>query len=190
MIYVIAHQAILDSVFVLAVLDVHQRAKFIAKAEYFRTDTLFHRLQRWFVGVSAIPVDRLDRESGRQAINALVQAIERRESVAVHAEGTRAPDRRVYKGKLGALRVAHATGAPIIPVGLRGTRDVNPPERKLPRLGKVEVHFGEPMYFTEPRHRVQHANEHQMRQVMERVADLSDMPYLDISVAEYLKRLS
>ncbi|MGF0317426.1 lysophospholipid acyltransferase family protein [Nocardia fluminea] len=58
---------------------------------------------------------------------------------AIHPEGTRSRDGRVYRGRTGALRVAMATGAPVVPVVLEGTDRMNPRGRKLLRFTKVRI---------------------------------------------------
>ena len=35
----------------------------------------------------------------------------------------------------------------MVPVGICGTVDILPPGHRLPRLKRVEVNFGEPLYF-------------------------------------------
>ncbi|MFC7753374.1 lysophospholipid acyltransferase family protein [Tsukamurella soli] len=39
----------------------------------------------------------------------------------IHPEGTRSPDGRIYKGHTGVIRVAAATGTPVVPIALTGT---------------------------------------------------------------------
>ena len=41
--------------------------------------------------------------------------------------------------------LALTSGAPIVPVGLQGTQDLQPVGSRLPRLAKVTVRFGEPI---------------------------------------------
>jgi 1-acyl-sn-glycerol-3-phosphate acyltransferase len=46
---------------------------------------------------------------------------------------------------MGAFVAAAETGAPIVPVAIRGTRFVLPAETFLPRRGALEVHIGQPL---------------------------------------------
>jgi 1-acyl-sn-glycerol-3-phosphate acyltransferase len=67
--------------------------------------------------------------------------------IGLYPEGTRSRDGLLQRGNLGAARLAIASGAPIVPVGLIGTHAVQPPGARVPSLGKrVEVRFGEPLY--------------------------------------------
>ena len=58
--------------------------------------------------------------------------LERGELFGIYPEGTRARDGRLHKGHTGPARLALRTGAPIVPVGIVGTREVQPPDAKLP----------------------------------------------------------
>uniref|UniRef100_UPI002457C8D4 lysophospholipid acyltransferase family protein n=1 Tax=Nocardia abscessus TaxID=120957 RepID=UPI002457C8D4 len=89
---------------------------------------------------------------------------------AIHPEGTRSPDGRIYRGRTGTLRVAMATGAPVVPVTLAGTDRVNPRGSRLPRFGKVRIEFGAPRRYpaTEQRHLVRAATDELMREMAAR----------------------
>ncbi len=179
------HQAMLDSIAILAMLPADNKAKFMAKKEYFDRSSLRGRLVAWFVGQSAIPVDRSDSQAGKAAIDSLVRAVRAGESVAVHPEGTRVPEQCVYRGKTGVIDVAWQTGAPVVPIGIRGTRQANPPYRRLPRLGReITLVIGKPLTFqsADSRSRLLGGKtalkRKQLRQLMETIAQLADMPYV------------
>ncbi len=64
------------------------------------------------------------------------------------------PETGLLRGKSGVVRLAIASGVPIVPVGISGAGRALPPEtyprlQELPPDGKarIEVRFGEPMYF-------------------------------------------
>nr|WP_238694520.1 lysophospholipid acyltransferase family protein [Nocardioides daphniae] len=63
-------------------------------------------------------------------------------------EGTRSRDGRLYRGRTGVAHLALTAGVPVVPVGLRGTEQIQPVGATLPRLAKVRVAFGEPLDFT------------------------------------------
>jgi 1-acyl-sn-glycerol-3-phosphate acyltransferase len=65
---------------------------------------------------------------------------------AIYPEGTRTRDGYLHRGHTGVARLALKTGAPIIPVGLVGTDECQPTDKKLPRLFRpVWVRFGTPI---------------------------------------------
>ncbi|MEV4254068.1 1-acyl-sn-glycerol-3-phosphate acyltransferase, partial [Spirillospora sp. NPDC049652] len=75
-------------------------------------------------------------------------------------------------------RLTLRTGAPVVPVALVGTDRLRSHGKYLPKTGKVEVRFGEPMTFTgeeRDREAVRHATD----QVMQAIQKLSGQEYVD-----------
>ena len=72
--------------------------------------------------------------------------LESGEFFGIYPEGTRARDGRLHRGHTGPARLALRTGTPIVPVGIVGTREIQPPDAKLPRpFKRAEVRFGRPI---------------------------------------------
>ncbi|MDP1793211.1 MAG: lysophospholipid acyltransferase family protein, partial [Acidimicrobiales bacterium] len=91
--------------------------------------------------------DGRGRGRQRRALEAANRVLEHGRAVAMFPEGTRSRDGLLHGGNLGAARLSIATGAPILPVGLIGTAEVQPIGRRLPRTGKrVDVRFGDLLY--------------------------------------------
>jgi len=136
------HRSFMDSVFMALVVD--RPVSFLSKAEYFD-----RRLTAWmFRATGQIPVRRGSPAGARKALEAAKEVLFAGGVVGVYPEGTRSRDGKLHRGHLGPARLAMATGAPIVPVGLVGTEHVQPPEAKFPRLGKkVEVSFGLPRWI-------------------------------------------
>jgi len=133
------HRSFMDSVFLAVVVP--QPISFIAKAEYFE-----RRSTAWlFRGTGQIP---LRRGSSRAAVEALAAArgvLDRNGVVGIYPEGTRSRDGRLHRGNTGVARLARAAGTPIVPVGLVGTADVQPPGHLAPRpFRRVSIRFGPP----------------------------------------------
>ncbi|MBN9643075.1 lysophospholipid acyltransferase family protein [Corynebacterium mendelii] len=138
------HLSVFDS-FYLPLL-VTRRITFLAKKEYFTSPGLIGRFQAWFFTVlGQVPVDRNDPDAAQLAIEAATRLVNDGEIVAIYPEGTRSPDGRLYKGKTGAARVAIATGAPLVPVAMFGTRKANPVGSWILRPVTVGMTIGEPI---------------------------------------------
>lgn len=138
------HCAFVDSL--LLCLIISRRLHFIAKDEYFARPGLRGRCQRlFFVAVGQIPVDRRGGGAADDALTTAIGLIRGGRAWAIHPEGTRTDSGCVHRGHTGAMRVAHATGAPVIPVALRGTDRVNPPGSRWWRPGRVEIVVGRPL---------------------------------------------
>jgi 1-acyl-sn-glycerol-3-phosphate acyltransferase len=136
------HLSVHDSTVLLAVLP--RLTRFIGKAEY--VDDWQTRFA--FLALGNIPVDRANPDSGAAAIDAAASVLEAGDLFGIFPEGTRSRDGLLHKGKTGVARLALRTGAPIIPVGLIGTDQMQKPDDPITvmRLGKeVTVRFGEPI---------------------------------------------
>ncbi|MEV8517251.1 lysophospholipid acyltransferase family protein [Dactylosporangium sp. NPDC051484] len=134
------HLSVADQLF-LGILTPRHIA-FWAKAEYFRSPGLRGSLTRRIVtGMGAIPVERGGGRAALSAFEAAVPVLRSGGLVAVFPEGTRSPDGRLYRGRTGAVRLAHQTDVPIIPVGIRGTDRLRPPGVRFPRQHPISITF-------------------------------------------------
>jgi 1-acyl-sn-glycerol-3-phosphate acyltransferase len=134
------HLSFIDSIFIPLVL--RRRVTFVAKADYFTN----WRTAWFFRGVGQIPIDRSGGTASDGALLAAARVLEAGGIFGIYPEGTRSPDGRLHRGHTGVARLALQTGAPIVPVALVGTRDIQPPGRRVPRFFRpIEVRFGEPI---------------------------------------------
>ena len=134
------HRSFLDSVFIPLVI--HRRVTFVAKAEYFdswKTAWLFRALGQ-------IPIRREGGSASEGALLAARDVLESGGVFGIYPEGTRTRDGVTHRGHTGVARLALQTGAPIVPVGLIGSDECQPTDKKLPRLfKKVTIRFGDPI---------------------------------------------
>ena len=110
----------------------------MGKAEYF-TRT-FTRLI--FTRYHAFPVVR--HTADRKAVRRARAILESGHVLVVYPEGTRIREGGLRQAEPGAGFLAQVTGAPVLPVGLIGTRDCFPTGAKWPRRRRVRVVFGRP----------------------------------------------
>ncbi|HZP29337.1 MAG TPA: lysophospholipid acyltransferase family protein [Acidimicrobiia bacterium] len=134
------HRSFLDSMFIPLVIP--RRVTFVAKAEYFdswKTAWLFRALGQ-------IPIRREGGSASEGALLAARDVLENGGVFGIYPEGTRTRDGLTHRGHTGAARLAMQTGAPIVPVGMIGSDECQPVDRKLPRLFKqVTIRFGAPI---------------------------------------------
>jgi 1-acyl-sn-glycerol-3-phosphate acyltransferase len=136
------HQSFLDD-FLLPLAVPRRKVVFLAKADYFDKWYL-----RWFFkAANVIPVRRESRSASEAALQAGVEALREGKLIGIFPEGTRSPNGKLYRGKTGMARMALEAQVPVIPVAIRGTFEALPYDRKVPRTGKVEIRFGEPLRF-------------------------------------------
>lgn len=134
------HISFLDSFFIPTVVP--RRMTYLAKAEYWdkwRT--------RWLFELGGqIPIRREDTVKSGAALEAGMRVLNRGGLLGIYPEGTRSPDGACYRGKTGVARMAAEANAPVVPVGLVGTREIMPKDRRIPHLrGEVLVRFGKPI---------------------------------------------
>ncbi len=134
------HTSVLDSFFVPAVLP--RRITYVGKAEYMDS----WKTKHLFPAIGMIPIDRGGGSASERALAAAQRVLERGELFGIYPEGTRSRDGLLYKGHTGPARLALRTGAPIVPVGIRGAREVMPPEARFPTpFRPVAIRFGAPI---------------------------------------------
>ena len=63
----------------------------------------------------------------------------------IFPEGGRSPDGRLQRFKPGAFRLACSLGAPIVPVTIVGGHESWPPQRILPRPGRITIVYHPPI---------------------------------------------
>jgi 1-acyl-sn-glycerol-3-phosphate acyltransferase len=134
------HRSFLDSIFIP--LLIARRVTFVAKAEYFDDK----RIAWFFRGVGQIPIRREGGSASERALESAMEVLEAGGVFGIYPEGTRTRDGKLHRGHTGVARLALRTGAPIVPVGIIGSDEVQPIDSKLPRLFKtVRIRFGEPI---------------------------------------------
>lgn len=123
-------------------LHAPRNISFVGKSEYMDS----WKTKRLFPALGMIPIDRSGGEKSNAALDAAENVLHRGELFGIFPEGTRSRDGMLYKGHTGAARLALNVGCPIFPVGVVGTRDIQPPGAKFPRLGgTVTIRVGAPI---------------------------------------------
>lgn len=123
------HESIWDP-FVLGVVT-DREIHYMAKAELFR----FRPLAAVLRSLNAFPVER--GSGDHAAIGEAAGLLERGELLGIFPQGTSKPE--LQNGwHRGAARLALATGVPVVPVRLSGTRP-------LPRRTRIRIVVGEPI---------------------------------------------
>ena len=84
-------------------------------------------------------VNRTSIREGATQTRALIQRVEAGESLAIFAEGTFEADPGLLPFKKGAFQIAARANAPVVPIGIRGTRRLYGGHRRLPRWSRIEI---------------------------------------------------
>jgi 1-acyl-sn-glycerol-3-phosphate acyltransferase len=134
------HVSFLDSAFLM--LQVPRNISFVGKAEYMDS----WKTRHLFPAMGMIPIDRSGGDKSQAALDTAERVLRRGELFAIFPEGTRSRDGYLYKGRTGAARLALKVGCPIFPVGVTGTREIQPPDAKFPKLRmSCSIKIGRPI---------------------------------------------
>jgi 1-acyl-sn-glycerol-3-phosphate acyltransferase len=139
------HISFLDPLVVAYLADLRgRRVRMLAKAELFEKRSLAWVLCR----LGQIPVER-GSASAVSSLDAATAALRRGELVAVFPEGTISKDLEPMAAKTGTVRLARATGVPVVPVGLWGAHRIITAGRKPRwRAGVAQVAVvGEALHY-------------------------------------------
>ena len=182
------HLSFIDSIVVP--LATSLRVTFLAKSEYFEGKGFKgFAMRTFFRSAGQIPVER-GTSRASNALTAASKVLQNGGLIALYPEGTRSPTGMLYKGRTGVARLALENKVPVIPIGLHGTREIQPPERNMPKLGRVGIKIGKPLDFS---HLYEQRTERDTLravtdEIMKSIREVSDQQYVDM-YAEEARRL-
>lgn len=147
--------------------------RMVAKKELFRVPV-------WGRGLRLAEFIAIDRANREQALKDLDRAREKMESgviIWIAPEGTRSRSGKLQPFKKGGFMLALDTGATIVPLGIRGARNVLPPDTTSVFVGcEVDLHIGRPIdastYSLETRDAL-------MEEVERQLLELADLEKLE-----------
>ena len=141
------HLSFLDSIFLPLMLP--RRVTFLAKIDYFTGRGLKGRAKRmFFSGVGQLPIDRSGGKASDAALRSGVRVLSAGKLLGIYPEGTRSPDGRLYRGKVGVARMALEAKVLVIPVAMFGTFEVQPQGSTIPKIRRVGMRIGRPLDFS------------------------------------------
>jgi len=104
-------------------------------------------LIRWFARYTTVIY--IDKEyPGHAFFKKILKHLDEGKLLVVYPEGTRTRTGKMLKPKLGFVKLAIKANVPIIPVAIKGTYDILPPHKHIPRLRKCKVTVGKKMYIS------------------------------------------
>lgn len=140
------HLSFSDSIFMPVVVP--RNVTFLAKSEYFTSPGLAGFIKKLtFIALGQVPIDRSGGKRSEAALLTGLRLLKEGRCIGIYPEGTRSPDGRLYKGRTGIARLAIVSGAPIIPVAMFNTAEIQPTGQVVPKVRRVEMVFGEPIYL-------------------------------------------
>ena len=171
------HLSFSDSIFMPLVVP--RKVTFLAKSEYFTSPGPKGLLKKLtFIALGQVPVDRSGGRRSEAALITGLKVLAEGKCLGIYPEGTRSPDGRLYKGRTGIARLAIESGAPIIPVAMFNTEKIQPTGTVVPKVMRVEMIFGEPMYFEGDSTDLLHLRD-VTDKIMSTIQELSGQEYVD-----------
>jgi 1-acyl-sn-glycerol-3-phosphate acyltransferase len=179
------HLSFSDSIFMPLVVP--RKVTFLAKSEYFTSPGPKGLLKKiTFIALGQVPVDRSGGRRSEAAIITGLKVLAEGKCLGLYPEGTRSPDGRLYKGRTGIARLAIESGAPVIPVAMFNTEKIQPTGKVVPKVMRVEMIFGEPMYFDGDSSDQLYLRE-VTDKIMSRIQELSGQEYVDLYATKIKK---
>jgi 1-acyl-sn-glycerol-3-phosphate acyltransferase len=133
------HQSLFDVPALIATLP--GQVRMVAKRSLFQIP-----LFGWALKASGtIPVDRADRSTARQTFASAAARLRDGTSILIFPEGTRSTTGALLPFQRGGFLLALRSGLPIVPVGIRGSREIQHPKGLTIRPGTVVVTYGAPL---------------------------------------------
>jgi len=185
------HLSFSDSIFMP--LMVRRPVVFLAKSEYFTGTGIKGRLTAAFFRLTnQLPMDRSGGAASAASLNAGMEVLNAGGLLGIYPEGTRSPDGRLYRGKVGVARLALQAGVPVIPVAMIGTDKVQPIGKRLPNIRRIGMIFGEPLDFSQYREQAEDRTVQRKvtDEIMSQLLRLSGQEYVDEYAAVVKLRLA
>ncbi|WP_430593070.1 lysophospholipid acyltransferase family protein [Humidisolicoccus flavus] len=141
------HLSFIDSVLVPLIME--RRIYFLAKADYFTGKGIKGRFVRWFFeSAGQLPIDRSGGKASEASLRAGLSVLNKGNVLGIYPEGTRSPDGKLYRGRTGVARMILEAKVPVVPHVMIDSEKIMPTGRRIPKVGRVGIIFGEPMDFS------------------------------------------
>ena len=138
---------------------------FLAREDLFDIPIVGWLLREW----SVVPVNR--EGGGAAGLRAILDRLLAGHAVVLFPEGTRSPDGRLQRARLGiGLLVAKST-APVVPVRVFGSHDAWPKGSKFAKPRRVVVKYGQPMTFDASRAEAKTCSKARLKEIYQQIAE-------------------
>ncbi len=176
------HLSFSDSIFMPLVVP--RKVTFLAKSEYFTSPGPKGFIKKLtFIALGQVPVDRSGGRRSEAALITGLQVLSAGNSLGIYPEGTRSPDGKLYKGRTGIARMAIESGAAIVPVAMFNTAEIQPTGKVVPKVQRVEMIFGEPLYYKGDTSDLKVLRDI-TDEIMNKIQELSGQEYVDMYASE------
>ena len=146
---------------------------FIGKKRLFEHRLFKHLME--YANVICVDQEKVDKAFLSQVRKILRDG----NTLGIFPEGTRSEDGKLIKGQSGVTRLALMNKVPVVPVGLNGFYDILPKGKKLPRISKVFIDIGKPIYLDQyyGKNLAENEIERITRLIMTQIGQLTNQEY-------------
>ncbi len=134
------HSSYVDTLALLAAIPTH--FLFVAKHELVRTPLVRTAIRK----AGHLVVERFEVSQSVADAERVSRALAAGSSLLVFPEGTFRRTPGLLPFRLGGFKAAVEGGRPIVPIAIRGTRDILPPDEWLPRAGPIRIVVCPPLW--------------------------------------------
>ena len=115
--------------------------RYLIEREWYEASPAYNALFRAF---GTVPVRPKNPEA---TVESVCRVLAQGQVVGVFPEGSISHDGRIRRFRSGVCYIAARSGAPVLPLGVRGAFESLPRHRRFPKPVKVTVHVGEPVWL-------------------------------------------
>ena len=102
----------------------------------------------WFMKLDIIIYVDRDRPGYRFFKELMWHLKTQRRLAVIYPEGTRSRTGKMLTPKPGFVKLAIQAGVPVMPVAMKGTYEILPPHKRIPRLKKCDIYVGDRIYIS------------------------------------------
>lgn len=118
------------------------RLRYLAKESLFRNPLLGFFIKT----LGAVPVTREDSQRAGAVMKLMLSLLASGESILIFPEGSRSRDGRLKPLEAGVSFLSVKSGAPVLPIYIKGSDRVSPAGSLLPRPVRITVSLSAPIY--------------------------------------------
>lgn len=107
----------------------------------------YERSTSWRLFFEANGTIPLEPSAPGVVVDSVLRAFDRGDLVGIFPEGRISRDGRLQRFRSGVAFLSARTGAPVLPVGIRGAHASMPRTKRWPRPESIEIHVGRPRAF-------------------------------------------
>lgn len=139
LIVVVNHSSFLDGWFIAMLFP--REVHYLMNDRWFSKSPIWNAFFRWN---GVVPVRSDDP---RATLEAACTVLAKGEVLGIFPEGKITSDGRLQRFRSGFARMAARSGAPVVPVGMRGAYACLPRHHRFPRSVPIHMHIGTPRVF-------------------------------------------